>query len=71
MEFGDSVIGRAVRQPGWSHCVVIIEDVGEHSFWGKLHDIKANETFAGEYVGFYKDDWVFALEVNDIISNQN
>jgi hypothetical protein len=70
MEFGDSVIGRSVRLPGWTNCVIIIEDVGEHSFWGVLRDIKEERNIEIR-VGKFDEPWMFALEVEDIISNMN
>lgn len=61
--------GLAVRLPTWSHCVVEVKDIGSHSFWGVLRDIKSNQIISFNAVFPIKDAWEVAFEASDIIAN--
>jgi len=59
----------AVRLAHWTNCVLEIDDIGGHSMWGRLVDIKTGEVVSQEAIFPLKDDWVIALDVQSVIDN--
>jgi hypothetical protein len=70
MIFTVKTIGRSVRLPYWTSCVVIVEDIGLLTFWGHLLDVKTGERIAmpeGKFVGNLSEPWEIVLEARDLI----
>lgn len=59
----------AVRLPHWTHCVVEIEDVGCHSIWGILRDIRNDLVIQNHYIAPLDAGWVLALDSDTIIQH--
>lgn len=61
--------GICVRKDGWTNCVVEIEDIGGHSFWGRLIDIKYNLLIDPVFIGQFDDaDWHFVHDVDRFLN---
>jgi hypothetical protein len=70
MNFTVKTIGRAVRLPHWSSCMIEVGDVGLYTFWGRLMDVKTNMkimTPDGLFVGHLSEPWELVLEARDLI----
>lgn len=57
----------AVRLPHWTHCVVEVCDIGQHSFWGVLRDIKTNIVIDPIAVFPINLEWQLALDAKTIL----
>lgn len=59
--------GDSVRLPNWTNAVVEIKDIGKHSFWGILIDIKTNHIIAPTFVAPIEGEWLKVLSIEDVI----
>lgn len=39
-------IGDSIRLESWQHGCLVVDDIGTHSVWGKIVNIKTNEIMA-------------------------
>lgn len=63
-------IGDSVRLSHWGHCCFVIEDIGTHSMWGRIIDIKTTETMLSKEVFPLDFSWIRVWTSDDVLTGR-
>lgn len=63
----DIAHGDELRLPYWSDIVLIVEDIGVISFWGRVVEVKSRKVIDQMYIASYCDGWEKIKPAKDVI----
>ena len=52
------IISKQVRRSDWTECCIEIFDIGYHSFWGNIVDLKSGKIVKEQQVFNIDDEWL-------------
>lgn len=59
--------GDFIRLPYWTNCVLQVKDIGSHSLWGRLEDIREGQFVEENFVSELNQPWIKSLTVKDVL----
>lgn len=69
MQHKNIVHGDELRLPYWNDVVLVVQDIGFISFWGKVVDFKSRKVIDEMYIASFCDEWVKIKIAKDVIKN--